>query len=131
MKSVKCAVCKLVNWGDKANCLRCGRHLSARTIVRRDDGLAWASLMLGLGGFLLFGLSSLIGLVLGFVALRRIRRNPATHGGRSYALAGIAVSCLSLLLLSGLAVFLARTPELTQQAQSELKSVMSRPASKR
>lgn len=131
MKSVKCAACGLVSWGDKKHCLRCGQHLSARTIVRCDDGLAWASLMLGLGGFLLFGLSSLIGLIIGFVALRRIRHNPATYGGRNYALAGIAVSCLSLLLLGGLGVFLARQPELTQQAQSELKSFIVRPASKR
>ena len=67
----------------------------------RDDGLAWASLMLGLGGFLLFGLSSFVGLLCGLVALRRARRNPLAYGGQRYAVAGIIFSSLSALLLCG------------------------------
>ena len=119
----------MVNWGDKSHCLRCRRALTVENTVRCDDGLAWASLMLGLGGFLLFGLSSLVGLIMGLLALRRIRRQPATYGGRGYALAGVAASCLSLIFLTALGVYLAQRTEILRQAQSELKIIAARPLS--
>jgi hypothetical protein len=121
MGHLKCFQCGLINWSDAARCKRCralvtdaeGRPFvptpprfrpylpksEPEEPVLRDDGLAWASLMLGLGGFLFFGLSSLVGLLCGILALWRARRRPAAYGGQGYAVAGICLSFLSALCL--------------------------------
>ena len=122
MSNLRCPECELINWSDATVCRRCETHLPANASVRatrpqqfrpyiaeptrektviRDDGLAWASLMLGLGGFLLFGLSSFIGLLCGVIALRRAQRDPLAYGGQRFAVAGIIASSLSALLLCG------------------------------
>ena len=122
MSNLRCPECELINWSDATNCRRCETllpaHATARAIrpqqfrpyipepapvkpVIRDDGLAWASLMLGLGGFLLFGLSSFIGLLCGVIAFRRARRDPLAYGGQRFAVAGIVASSLSALVLCG------------------------------
>jgi uncharacterized membrane protein len=65
--------------------------------VTKTNGLAIASLVLGI--LWLFWLGSLVGLVLGLVALKQIKdRN---QGGRGIAIAGVV---LSVLWLVGLVV---------------------------
>jgi len=65
--------------------------------VTRTNGLAIASLVLGI--LWLFWLGSLVGLILGLVALKQIKvRN---QGGRGIAIAGVV---LSVLWLVGLVV---------------------------
>jgi ABC-type antimicrobial peptide transport system permease subunit len=73
--------------------------------------------MLGLGGFLLFGLSSLIGLLTGLVALRRARSKPLAYGGQRYAVAGIIVSSVSTVLLCGVAFYAFSAWRAEQQAK--------------
>jgi hypothetical protein len=65
--------------------------------VTRTNGLAIASLVLGI--LWLFWLGSLVGLVLGLVALKQIKRR--NQGGRGIAIAGVV---LSVLWLAGLVV---------------------------
>jgi uncharacterized membrane protein len=61
----------------------------------RTNGLAIASLVLGI--LWLFWLGSVVGLVLGLVALKQIRAR--NQGGRGIAIAGIVLSGLWLLIL--------------------------------
>ncbi|MBT0993286.1 DUF4190 domain-containing protein [Cellulomonas sp. DKR-3] len=70
------------------------------------DGLAIGSFVTSLVGLvLLAGLSSPVGLVLGIVSLRRIRRTG--KGGRGFAIAGIVTGVLgTLYLLALVALFL-------------------------
>jgi hypothetical protein len=63
--------------------------------VARTNGLAIASLVLGV--LWLFWLGSVVGLVLGLVALKQIRTR--NQGGRGIAIAGIVLSVLWLLVL--------------------------------
>jgi hypothetical protein len=63
--------------------------------VARTNGLAIASLVLGI--LWLFWLGSVVGLVLGLVALKQIRTR--NQGGRGIAIAGIVLSVLWLLVL--------------------------------
>jgi hypothetical protein len=66
-----------------------------------QKGLAIASLVLGLLGFAcfgLFGVVSLVAVVLGFVALHRVARQPERYGGRGLALGGIATGGLGLAI---------------------------------
>ena len=61
----------------------------------RTNGLAIASLVLGI--LWLFWLGSVVGLVLGLMALKQIRTR--NQGGRGIAIAGIVLSVLWLLVL--------------------------------
>ena len=70
----------------------------------RTSGLATASLVLGVAGCL--GITAVIGLVLGIVALLKIEKSQGRLGGRGLAIAGICVSAVMLVfglpMLAGL-----------------------------
>jgi Na+/melibiose symporter-like transporter len=63
----------------------------------KTNNLAIASLVVSLIGFLPFcGIGSIVGIVLGVIALNQIKQ---THeGGQGLAIAGIAVGALTLLI---------------------------------
>jgi Tfp pilus assembly protein PilE len=64
-------------------------------------GLAVASLVLGIISiptFGLLGVGTITALVLDSIALNRIKKEPAIHGGKGMAIAGIITSAVSLLL---------------------------------
>lgn len=66
-----------------------------------NKGLAVASLILGIISIPTLGLlivGAITALVLGSIALKRIKKEPATHGGKGMAIAGIITSAFSLLL---------------------------------
>jgi uncharacterized protein DUF4190 len=65
------------------------------------QGLAIASLVLGIISIPtlgLLGVGAITALVLGSIALKRIKKEPATHGGKGMAIAGIITGAVSLLL---------------------------------
>jgi hypothetical protein len=71
------------------------------TASRPRQGLAIASLALGVSGILCMGVGGvvpLVAIVLGFVALSRVARNPGQYGGRGLALGGIATGGAGLAL---------------------------------
>src|SRR5687767_12199051 len=64
-------------------------------------GLAVASLVLGIISIPtlgLLGVGAIAAIVLGVIALNRSKKEPATHGGKGMAIAGIITSVVSLLL---------------------------------
>jgi len=64
-------------------------------------GLAVTSLVLGIISIPTLGLlvvGAITAIVLGAIALNRIKKEPATHGGKGMAIAGIITSAVSLLL---------------------------------
>jgi len=74
-------------------------HAGAGAVLpAAHSALAIASLVLGLLGFCSAGLSALVGLILGIVALVRIRQSEGRLGGQGFAIAGICVSGFFLLL---------------------------------
>lgn len=60
------------------------------TIVRRTYGLAIASFVVSLSGIFV-PYAPLVGIILGFVALSRIKEDPLRYEGRGLAKAGIAI----------------------------------------
>src|SRR5687767_6068788 len=65
-------------------------------------GLAIASLVLGILGLPtlgLVGVGALAGIVLGIVALVKASRAPGEYGGRGLAVAGIALSTISIVVM--------------------------------
>src|SRR5262249_52573671 len=67
------------------------------------NGFAVASLVLGIISIPTLGLlvvGAITAIVLGSIALNRIKKEPATHGGKGMAIAGIITSAVSLLLMA-------------------------------
>ena len=72
---------------------------TAATPPPKASGLAISSLVLGCLGLLTCGLTSLVGLILGIVALVRISKSQGQVGGKGIALAGTIVSAAFLVLV--------------------------------
>jgi Tfp pilus assembly protein PilE len=73
-------------------------------------GLAITSLVLGIISIPTFGLlvvGAIIAIVLGAVALKRARKEPAIYGGKGMAIAGIITGLVSLLLVAVIGVMTA------------------------
>ena len=68
----------------------------------RTHGLAVSSLVLGILGLCSGGITAVVGLVLGIIALIRIRRAPDQFRGKGLAIAGICVSTVFVLVLPAL-----------------------------
>jgi hypothetical protein len=71
------------------------------------SGLAIGSLVASLIPFLLLG--QITGLILGIIALRKIKQSQGTVGGKGFAIAGVTISGLILLFMVGLLVLLIAT----------------------
>ncbi|PYI91697.1 MAG: hypothetical protein DME97_12445 [Verrucomicrobia bacterium] len=71
------------------------------------SGLAIGSLVASLIPFLLLG--QITGLVLGIIALRKIKQSHGAVGGKGFAIAGVTISGLILLFMIGILVLLITT----------------------
>jgi type II secretory pathway pseudopilin PulG len=70
--------------------------------VPQKNGIAIASMVVGIVNMLacgLFGLGSITGLVLGIIALVKAKGSPLKYGGQGFAIAGIALSVVSILYM--------------------------------
>lgn len=78
--------------------------------MKKREGLAMTSLVLGIVGFVTFGgliIGSLVGLVLGMVALNKASKRPSMYGGRGIAIAGIVVNSIALCFMVVFGVIMA------------------------
>ena len=71
------------------------------------SGLAVGSLVASLIPFMLLG--QITGLVLGIIALRKIKQSHGAIGGRGFAIAGVIISAVILLFIIGILVLLIVT----------------------
>lgn len=109
---MKCGKCGRENPEEAAFCAFCsaalgadagGEHaIDAETPYGdpRTSGLAIASLVLGLLGLLTAGLTAILGLILGIVALRQIRRSEGRLAGDRLAKSGIAASAVIAVIVT-------------------------------
>ena len=98
----------LVEFAEFATDLQAAASPAAQpaTAAPKKSGMAVASLVLGCLGLLTCGLTSLVGLVLGIIALVRINKSGGQLGGKGLAVAGTTVSAALLLLMPILAALL-------------------------
>ncbi len=66
---------------------------------RSTNGLAVASLVLGLLGWLVCGVGSVVAIVLGVIARNQIRSSGGRETGDGMALAGIILGCIGVVLV--------------------------------
>lgn len=127
MNSFKCPQCNLTNWVTAPECKRCKRpfqpvyeqntfsqNYESQSTWQPDfrgypqaplkSGLAIASMVLGILGlvtslFLVGLLLAPIGLILGLVGLSRANKNPQVYGGKGFAIVGIVLSSLVVLII--------------------------------
>jgi type II secretory pathway pseudopilin PulG len=89
-------------------------------------GLAIASLVLGIISiptFGLLGVGAITAIALGVIALGRIKKEPATYGGKGMAIAGIITSAVSLLLIAVFGIMAAvATPQLLKSLKTGRES---------
>ena len=64
----------------------------------KTSGLAIASLILGIVGGCSLGVLSIVGLILGIVAAKKIKAGGGAVGGRGMAIAGIIISIVTLII---------------------------------
>ena len=115
MKSTKCQACGFVGWSDSGNCKSCGSALfqsnaSASQGSRplggshnppqgQKKGLAILSLVLGIIGFVTFGVlavGAITGIIVAVVAMGKVKREPWRYGGHGLAVAGLVLNITSL-----------------------------------
>jgi type II secretory pathway pseudopilin PulG len=116
MRSFTCHHCGYVSWAVEGGaCKSCGAQQGAApppgqgwsghyvygSGATRRRGMAVASLVLGLLSLPTLGLllvGSLLGIILGIVALKNANQNPAEYGGKGLAIGGIVTSATAVLL---------------------------------
>jgi hypothetical protein len=76
-------------------------------IATSPSGLAIGSLVASLIPLMLLG--QITGLILGIIALRKIKQSQGTVGGKGFAIAGVTISGLILLFMIGVLVLLITT----------------------
>ena len=87
----------------------------------RRAGLATASLVLGILSIPMFALPlGLIPVILGGIALRRVRRDPVRYAGRWQSVSGIQLGVISLILFVAVLVLVPESgsPEMMKRAVS-------------
>jgi|SRR5215213_446503 len=83
--------------------------------TKRSEGMALASMITGIAGFLMAGcmgpIPGIVALVLGLVALSQIKKSPEKFSGKPYATAGVIIGAVTILfyLVFFLWIFLAAT----------------------
>ena len=73
--------------------------LPAAPVEAKTSGLAITSLVLGILGLVSCGVTSLVGLILGIIALAKIKASGGRLSGNGLAIAGICVSGVFLLMI--------------------------------
>jgi prepilin-type processing-associated H-X9-DG protein len=85
----------------------------------KTSGLAITSLVLGILGVLTCGTTALIGLILGIIALVKVKQSRGALGGGGIALAGIIVSAIFVLMIPVfVALLLPALAQAKQRAQT-------------
>jgi type IV pilus assembly protein PilA len=117
MKSTKCQSCGFVGFSATENCKSCGAKLIQRAAPvtppgpnygptsqspqGQKKGLAIFALVLGILGFMTFGLlgvGAITGIILAVIAMNRAGRQPWIYGGRSIAIAALVLNITSLTM---------------------------------
>jgi phosphate/sulfate permease len=91
----------------------------------KTSGLAIASLVLGIFGFLTCGVSALVGLILGIAGLVAIKKHSDQLRGQGLAVAGLVVSAISVALAPFIAFMIALFLPAFSRAKSHAQQMVT------
>ena len=91
----------------------------------KTSGMAIASLVLGICGFVSCGIASIVGLILGIVGLSSIRKSAGQLKGEGLAIGGIVVSIVSLILVPMMCLVIAMLMPALASARHQAKSAVT------
>ena len=98
-----CPKCQTENADNAQVCQSCGASLTVTAtqaaVPTKNSGLAIASLVLGICGFPTLGLTAVVGLILGIVALGKIQKSEMKLSGKGLAIGGIVISAITLIIM--------------------------------
>ena len=91
---------------------------------RQVSYVAILSVILGLAGLVTFGLSAVLGLILGIVASFRIHRSEGRLSGQAFALVGMMISGVIVVYVLGVAIALraSKESERFNRAKADIKN---------
>lgn len=132
MKSAKCPECGFVGWADADACKKCGAPMAAQPAQNSNEfesdqtiyyppppggfqpdlknGLATTAMVAGILNTVMlgiFGITTVAGIVISVIALKKIKRYPLEYGGKSMAVAGLVLNIISFVLLIPVLVIVA------------------------
>lgn len=132
MKSAKCPQCGFVGWADAESCKKCGAELAPQPEYSSDESgpsetvyyappaggfkpdlnqkMAVTAMVFGILNFLflgIFGFTTIAGIVISALAMKKIKRHPHLYGGHPFALTGLIMNIASLVLLIPVIVILS------------------------
>jgi prepilin-type processing-associated H-X9-DG protein len=93
------------------------------TATAKISGMAVTSLVLGILGLFSCGITALVGLILGIIAMVRIKNSQGSLNGNGLALAGTIVSGIFLLMVPILAAMLLPALASAKQKAMEVKCI--------
>lgn len=93
-------------------------------VEAKTSGLAIASLVLALCGLFTFGLSAIVGLILGIVGLSSINKSAGQLKGAGLAIAGIVISAAGLVLIPLMCMMVAILMPAVSRARDRAKTTM-------
>ena len=132
MKSAKCPQCGFVGWADAESCKKCGAAIAPQPAYASDEpgssetvyyapppggfqpelkqGLAITAMVVGILNFLflgIFGITTIAGIVISAIAMKKIKRYPHLYGGQSFALTGLIMNIVSAVFLIPVIIILS------------------------
>ena len=96
---------------------------SGPTVAPKTSGLAVTSLVLGILGMFTCGLTALFGLILGIIAMVKVKNSGGKLSGNGLALAGVIVSIVFLFMLPIFAAMLLPALAAAKQKAQEINCV--------
>ena len=94
-------------------------------VEAKTSGLAIASLILGICGFISCGIASIAGLILGIVGLSSISKSAGQLKGQGLAIAGVVVSAVSIVLVPLMCIMMALLMPALVRAQHQAMSAVA------
>lgn len=76
-------------------------------VEAKTSGMAIASLVLGICGFVSCGIASIVGLILGIIGLSSIKKSAGQLKGEGLAITGIAASAVGIVLVPTMSILMA------------------------
>lgn len=122
-KIIVCNYCKEENDYGVNDCRYCGTSLNDFRGGGQNSGLAITSLVLGCLGIFMMGITSIPAIIMGHIALSKIKKSKGAIGGYGMALAGTIIGYVFMLFCLFIAIVLIVVAPKLEETLSSVKRI--------